>query len=403
MEDNTDSLIPVHYDELPHHTSKVQFAQYTCELPLLDNQKLNKNKKYILIGGSHKDETLFYEYRFDNTTNKIKWDTVNNIYGKKHADLKCIGLICAQHLHSFIIPKQKQDNANSNSNEYILVIGDGVYNIYDLMNDKWLIDESNMQNIYNKIHQTLKNSNDARNHRSPDSRNYRSLLIKNRLLLISWSNELYFYDLINLIKPVFLKKYTMVTQYDGKQTFHYQNHGMCLLSFDHDLMNNDHDKKDDDDKNKEYDHDYSCSVKILLFGTTFGIYPRLFFLKTFNQFTFTLSINSGDESKNKNTKILIDSICDENIKIDLETENEEWNENISYRDLGSMGGISQTTVESFGYQCFYNSKKEAILFVIGGLLGFDDASVAIICINLYAKEMIYYNNVSCVFVAPMVA
>ena len=380
---------PVMDDELPFGFFDIQFAQYTSELPLLSSNGDKKpNKKYILIGGDHSNDTSIYEFFFNTKTNQIKYNTVNNIYNNKYGDLKYIGLKeNINGLHSYMMK----------NNKYILVLGHEnacyIYNIYDLINDKWLIEESMMKNIFKNIMQ-LGDTLYKRNFEF-----YRSLLIKDELLIISMENHLQFYDLNDLLNPILLKTYILEAQYNysyaqAEKPLEYGRHGMCLLSFDHD--------DDDDNENKVDDINTknvsSYIVKLVLFGT----YLPEYIFESFYQFDIKVVFNKNNKNNKVSirNRIKIVSICENKISMNLDYDNDtkwKWNDHFDkgYTEIKAMSRFS-----CFGFECVYiGIEKKPIIIIVGGCNNWDDTflSNSILCINLLDKEMIVYSGV-CVYI-----
>ena len=185
-----------------YNISGVQFAHYSEDL---DESCNNYDKKLIVLGGRGKKEHEFHELikrePSQNDDNKDEYElvSINKRYNKKNASLK----------HPIAAPNEYYGTGvmsfcvtNSEYHlKYIIVLGLNVdlvaiYNVYDFANDKWLFPEKHMfRELFSVI-------NDAWGHRC--------LFLNNSIIIISVRDQIWMYNVSNVLEPKLLHTYEMI-------------------------------------------------------------------------------------------------------------------------------------------------------------------------------------------------
>ena len=174
-------------------------------------------------------------------------------YDKNNANLHKIDLYRAFLTHCFIT----QDN------KHIIIINKGIgYNVYNIQSDKWISGQT-MSLSYSHS---------------------RSLLIDDRILIVSEAQHIILYDISDIRKPVKITSHILGIKvkindgdYNDVPSFrdcHYIGHGICLIDYNSELNNK--------NGNRKY------NFTIVLCGGGFRDIP---FLKSFVELEISLSLN----------------------------------------------------------------------------------------------------------------
>lgn len=331
--------LPFQCAELAKHSAEWSFANRDF------------NYKYITIGGVAYNSvtTSFHELCFDKKSNAIKtFESVNNKYNKKNADLSKIGLENARYLQS----------CTTSDNKFIIVFGrqvnsvdNDIYNVYDLKNDKWLIDVSKMNDICVKVDFEAFAWNDG----------FRSILLFDRLLILSRDNDLMFYDLgDDLTTPTKVGEYIFKTV---TEDYDYRDHGFSLIKFE--KKNNNH-----INNGKEYN---VYNVVFALYGGH-GAIPLFF--ESFLQVSMDINVyvsNDDDDDNINNSKFQVLNFEDKHIDFMNDHKgNIKWKaiKNKNVIDLKSklrgLGAHDYFGFESFCVKNYKTNKNESVIIMIGG-------------------------------------
>ena len=252
----------------------------------------------------------------------------NNTKTEK-ADLKKIGWDSARGVDSYFLEKDR----------YIAVLNklEGEYNIYDISNDNWMINK----NI--KLNVDIDGS-------------ARSLLVCNKLFVLSCYRNIYIYSICNdICNPQLIQTYKI-----KDKTKDYRFHGMCLFECN------------------ELKDGKSIHFKILLFG---GLYNHSF-LKSFLELCIKLELNYENIY---NSEFEISEKARKQVKcVNFDPQSKDCNIENGYYD--------------FGFECFLNSKNEPIIIIIGGYTG--DYLDERVCYSLFEYNIVYnelflYGKVKC--------
>ena len=215
------------------------------------------------------------------------------------------------------------------------------------------------------------------------------LFISDSLLIVSFENMIYFYDLTNLLKPVLIKEYTIesekVKNDSNNQAYWY--HNMCLLSYKYNILNN------------------ICYISFLMIGGMNISFPN-----SLIQIDLQLSkhaqhkaLKETEEKKNENSEkkpsnYNYNSNCNHNcgykivsiVEKSLLNENEKLDLTETVHDVGNLNAFSCQVVK--------NIKGESIIIMIGGKKsgmvnptdGFDHS---IFLFNLNRKTIVEKENI----------
>ena len=194
--------------DFPMEVACVPFIRYSNFPTNTNDENINnqlqmspKQQKNIIIGGRKNSETAFYEFDWDDKTNSINYKHIGFEHSKKKfANLNSIQLSSAQHLHSYLVGK----------NKYLVVFKNAIttrYNVYDVKNDKWLLTKK------------------KKRFQRPGMRN---VLINDEIIIESAYNRLNFSYIGNdhITDPIKMHTYILKT----KNVF-YCYHGMCIIDF----------------------------------------------------------------------------------------------------------------------------------------------------------------------------
>ena len=284
--------------------SYASFVRYSigCQL---DHEQ---DRKYIIPAGNYNDKTdgCFVEISVNTQTKEVKHVSFEN---KKFANLESMGLDSESFAQSYLV----------RNNKYIVVFfKDRHYNVYDIENDKWLLRSYEKGLFLNNTYHS------------------RSVMINDQILIISKSNQLYFYSVAydHLTNPTLLHEYELKT----KNVF-FERHGMCCIDY----------------KQEKSAKKLSYYVKILLFGG----YQNKDVLSSFVLCDIVLSSDPDSLSLDDNDwhdqmiceKISIkEQLIDKNL-FKLKNVNIEKHEKWKWMD--------------FGYKCLVNSKNETVIMIVG--------------------------------------
>lgn len=314
-------IVPiVGYSSLPLLIRNVPFARYSN----FSAQSTLNEERIIAVGGC--DTSEFYELIPDMNSSSMIFKSFSKDYNKQFASLKHFGLDSALFSRSYLIQDHK----------YLVVFcSDIFYNVYDMENDKWLIDITNKNGGYLKLN-TLKFGVTFHS---------RDVLINDEMIIRSTVNTLQFYFIGNdhITDPILVHEYTIRSQSDDPASGYLQ-HGMCVIDF----ISNEASKI-----NKDDDYDETQKIQIILFG------GKANFLSSFVMLDVSLSYRYVNVVKN-------------NCKLSQREFVDAWvNERSIDKDEIKLKNIDLSLIEDascygFGYQCFVNSKNETIIVIVGG-------------------------------------
>ena len=251
-------------------------------------------------------------------TNSIDYKSFAIDYGKKYADVTFGGLDDAQFTHSYLI----------RNNKYFIVFRHDLhYNVYDMENDKWLL---------NQNEKTLSKN---------DSLDSRSVLINDEIIIISTKHQLCFYFIggDHITDPILIKQYQLTRRY-GFVSF--ERHGMCIIDFI-DINKSISNAGDDYINDDELFQKYKYKIKIVLFGGC-----NEYILSSFLFLDITLSCSIIQPTR---LKLSID-------------DNWLGKNEITLNNIDT-NKVKEQVWHDFGYDCLFNSKNEAIIVIIGGSSG----------------------------------
>ena len=289
-----------------------------------------KQRNILLSDFNHRNKDGFCELIVDKKTNSIIAKSFKKDYHKRNANVYAGGLSVhvINHIHSYLV----------RNNKYIISFySDYWYNVYDMINDQWLIEPPANE-------KTLKKS---------DNNFMQSVLINDKIIITSKARELHFYCIANeyIENPLLIHTYNFKTQ-DVK----YICHGMEIIDFV---------KLKSDEKLKKSE---KYKFKLILFAgmKNYDILSSFLILDIVlsyisNKFKFKLIKVCIDEN-------LVDKKC---IK------------------LKNIKELKTTHILRFGYQKILNDKNETVLIMIGG----DGTGTSIHLFNCNTKEFTCKDNV----------
>ena len=329
MDENSDTNQSNEF-HLPFNVRDSPFARYS-----ITNAKDNESKaverrvnhkKAIIIGQDNVDNNIitFYEIiisEVDNT--KIEIKSFYKDYNKKNANLNQFRAGYPSNIFSLL----------TKDNKYIIVFRwDFGYNVYDIDNDKWLLAKCDRTIDYAKM-------------------NARIEFIKDEIIMITCQKEVYFYSVANLKAP---KKIKFCFISKNIRT-NYVSHGLSCIDFKSIVDKSDHDEN------------INSSIYNLSF-VMFASYNEVMFT-SFIKFDVSISvktrlsnININDGNNVKEYKIIefkSQGMDSSNFKV-LGCEKEK---------MGGFGLDKNARCWGFGYESIYNSKNEACIAIIGGVIG----------------------------------
>ena len=291
--------------ESPVAVSFIPFTRYSNFAKNSDNKnrKSQIRQKNIITGGNETNEGGFYEFIGNDDAKSIDCKSFKIDYNKEFANLQCIGLGNAHSVHSYLIQ----------NNKYLVVFKRALcYNVYDMENDKWLINLG-----AKKL--TANISSDAR-----------SVMINDNLIIISNYKHLYFYFIgdDHITNPILIGQRRLKARNVG-----YLRHGMCIIDFI-------------EDKKSLNDYTSRFKFKIILFGgrdAHNGVLSSFLYLDVWLPYSF------------KHKSYLMDDLF----------INEQL---ISKRQikLKNTEKIQEYEWSGFGLEVTHNSKNHPVIVIIGG-------------------------------------
>ena len=291
----------VKHDFFPYDVSNIFFTRYShwARSTTKENKMKQKN---LIIGSSNCRSCGLYEFVVNNETNSIEYESLSTDYNKKFANLEHIGYDNVQGIHSYLI----------RNNKYLVVFDENYcYNVYDMSNDKWLLDAGDK-------------------YLSASEWTYsRSVLINDDIIIISQFKQLYFYFIGNnhIVDPILIRKYKLKTH---KVSFN--SHAMCIIDFTI-------------EKHGQY------KLKIMLFGGRQNEKALSSFL------ILDISLSYYHE------KFHAFKLKSLSIKENLVNKKK-----IQFKNMAKTG-LYMNSWFSFGFECILNSKNEPIVVMIGGYCG----------------------------------
>ena len=356
-------------DDFPYHMQLSEFAQRSISPGQNCSINATHNIKNYILNGANGNENLIHEVVL-NKNNIIDCKSLVKDYNKPNADVDKMGTPDGLYTHSFLL----------NNDKYLMVChAQNGMNVYDIENDKWLLEKSCHILTYGS------------------SVGARMLLLNDEIIVVSSEKYLVFYLVPNvtdrITEPIFLFKYLLKTT---KLT--YNGHGMCCLQFNY------NEKEISNDKAKKtyvgsYKYDKIYNFKILLFG---GQYNKKF---TASFLTLDISISLP------NNFILLKDENFQNEDLDMDETLIVKEELTDMNDIKCVNFDSKNLNEHerhwFGFECVWNIKNEAIVIVIGGNPGFDHGASdefreiekrAVYLYNTNTNEMIQKKNVCAVLI-----
>ena len=327
-------------DEAPYDVDYVSFARYSDNFLLrTPSTSANINKQRLIIPGSAtcKSANLKYAGMYEiflpdphpkksSSSDHITFKSFEKDYNKPNASISTTYadndrfFLNAADVHTFI----------TKDNKYIIMFhGTKGYNIYDIENDKWLLESNNTSiNTYNLQCQ--------------------SLLINDEILILSVSHILFFYSISNSIakeRNHFLNP-KLLKSLDVFDYIHdYNEHGICLL--DCVYM----------EKNEKY------LLKILVFG---GF--DIDFEKSFCLVDIKIDLKLYFSQHNNHSN---------DIDTNISTTDSKWlTIKQTLHDITFISGKNKANynyklkskklrLHSFGCQTILNSNDEKIILIIG--------------------------------------
>ena len=295
-------------DDFPIRVHSVPFAQYS-HFPTnndQNNQQSPNQRKNIIIGGFGSKDNGFYELIVDdNNTNSISYKSFENDYKKQNANLKRIGLENAKYTHSYLIE----------NNKYLVVFKWGKhYNVYDIENDKWLLEPGKKKLTHNSG---------------------RSVLINDEIIIVSQQEQLYF-DFIgknHMTNPLLIQQHKLKTR-----DVSFYGHGMCIIDF---IQEKSSQQQSQNGSHKTF------KLKVLLFGGHSNRYS----LSSFLYLNISLSYVSNERMFRFVSLSIDENLIDDN--------------NIKLINTIKKPYLARE-YQGFGFQSIVNSKNEKIIIMIGG-------------------------------------
>ena len=337
--------------DFPYALAFIPFVQYSHNV----TTNTITNPMFIIPGSlttvqpknAPKEQAEWYEISLTKCSNsRLTFESFSAKYNKKNTYLNIKrGLLCAEYGHWFI----------SKDSRYIMSFTNYKgYNVYDIKNDCWLLDENVKIISYSYFI------------------GIRSLFVNDELIILSDSRYLYFFYVGDGFKrPMKIDTVAM------EATISYAQHGMCLVGYSCDCNSTDEDNHDKIEKKSTTGSGESFAktssnnhntiakkirikkyrLKILTFG---GVYNHEF-IKSFIEFDINLEIKDGELDNNKQ----MDKI-DKNkytLKIEENVVNFEdikckfnFTDAQAYHDADiSLFG---TRYYDFGYQCIKLEKNK---------------------------------------------
>ena len=383
-----------HKDDFPYCMRWVPFSRHSA-----DNDSYNT--KNIIIGGNNKNEITFHEILvpsqskpFKNNNNNTCQITYKSLeidpsWNKKCANLDIFGKYSAALSHSYLIKNDK----------YLIVFdANSGYNVYDIHNDYWLLDEQSMQ-----INRTLHYS---------DNNSTRSMLINHEIIVISCLGKLYFYSIAyDITHPVLLHSYNIKSKVEINTTTRnrlFMFHGMCCVDLYKISSKNNSDNSVSSEKDDPNEEVTTCLMfKIVLFGgyaisqsfleSFLCLDVILTYKSKFGKFT-ALTVDVDDSGSDDESRNIIENIVKQGTKLKID-ENGIDADRIICKNF-DRNILSSKEWYAFGYECIKNAKNENIIIIIGGKCGLIKKgmiSKSIYLYNCVTNEIILRKNVKYFF------
>lgn len=309
----------------PYDVRSIPFVRYSSN----SFPKSNISKKHIIPGPNteystvDKNEEEIHEFHeivtSRNDSDLLAVKSHKKDFKKKNASVRMIGFQNATYADTFITG----DNKFVLFFKYIIAVEQMHYNIYDIENDKWVFDFARQVSIVDEV-------------MNFGTANYvpRWILINDEIMIVSQSNEIYFFNLKDIKNPLFIAHYTIkseTSENSAKNTnrfgrkrknYDFTNHAICCIdckirrkSIGIDLpvtnINNSNNNSNNDNNNNKprkrkrrssvdissldyYSKDFH--ITLLIFGG--GYHDTLRFRDTFIQLNVILSITRKRKSNN---------------------------------------------------------------------------------------------------------
>lgn len=312
-------------NDLPINVKWIPFTRYSnfpTNVTTTQNGQVPIKQRNIIVGYNRHDGG-WYEFVVDFDKRSITYKSIQYHYNKKFANLKYAGLTSALCIHSYLV---------QNSNYLVVFCGDKCYNVYDMENDTWLLNQREKGLTHN-------------------NKDTRSVLINDEIIIISRHKKLFFYFIGNnhITNPILIHRHTLKTK-----NIRFNSHGMCIISLKKTQMHstdttnvNCNRIKLDNNDNKDKDEYPTYNVKIMLFGGD----ENRGFLSSLLELDILISYmyESKDNSCNIGRVTIDEKLMNKN-KIELE----------------NMDKISCEYWYRFGFECILNWKQEPIIIIVGG-------------------------------------
>ena len=299
--DDSDDEYTVSEAKFPFHVQYVQFARYsimpyqriTTQPPHGNTSATNNtNQKNIIIGGAYRlpeSQSSFYEIDLALSKNsknekldKLVYTSFATKYNASNARIKHN----AKWTHSYLV----------NDSKYLIVFDRYIgYNVYDIMNDNWLLGSNNTTISYT-------------------DHGARSLLLNEEILMVSCSDVLDFYYIGNdhITKPIEIGSQELQATFGIDYLFH----GMCCIDFKIEYQStngnsNSNSNSEDQDENKiensdieTIDRNFVCTI--FLFGCSQNLDDAKF-LDSFLKLKIRIFVPSIFKTNKKSIKISVDT------------------------------------------------------------------------------------------------
>lgn len=330
------------YSNFVYSLEAMDFAQYSenFTLPIEDAKCSIQKTRHIIVGGElYEDDLGFYEVILDKRNQDLSYKSFIKDYNKPNATLTKVGM------------EDKTFKMNcflSKDNKYLVIFSkECYYNVYDMVNDKWLLNKSFRINFGPSW-------NDMDNFYYDDSDDTPKLMINDELFVVFKWQALHFYSIMQDIRhPIFIDTFKMES-IDGcpRNTYKMDTPRMHCTSFG----------KENISRNK-----IRYNFELVLF-----VYDFHFVVLKFN---ICLELNNVKTDKEE-WKLDV-----EQKKIDIAASQLE---NIEFES-----DIDSKRVYDFNSHIIHNVRKEAIMAIIGGT----NNDQSIILLNIITKKIEHFNNV----------
>ena len=307
------------------------------------NHNLLSKQKNVIIGG-YDVNNGFHELIVDDKTRLINYKSFEKDYKKRFANLKHAGVHVdhAQFTHSYLVQ----------NNKYLVVFYlDHYYNVYDMENDKWLIQP-------NKKHLEMKSVQSFS----------QSVLINDEIMIVSCCKDICFHFIGGkyITNPILLHSYELKTD-----EFTMDDHRMCVIDF----IKQESTAQDGKEEATNELHE-TYRIKIVFFGGDYKNSSKLLFLDILLSYT---GIN------------VVDILITETIEMKSSSTNND--------DDGNL--VKNHDPVLFGFVNVLNSKQEPIVITVGGktTMSGTESKRSVHLFNCVTKELIWYQNVCYLFIS----